>query len=62
MQGKCNASAASDKENFGNLVKELSEAYKPLGLHLSAAVGPAPWLMKKGKNFIRNIHIEVSII
>lgn len=46
-QGKCNASAASDKENFGNLVKELSEAYKPLGFHLSVAVAPGTSIMKK---------------
>ena len=37
-QANCNAGPASDKQNFGLWVKELSAAFKPKGLMLSAAV------------------------
>ena len=38
LKGNCNAGPASDKINFGLWAKELSEAFKPRGLLLSAAV------------------------
>ena len=38
LQGDCNAGPESDKVNFGLWAKELSEAFKPKGLLLSAAV------------------------
>lgn len=37
-QGDCSLGPESDKENFGNLLKELSEAFKPHSLSLSVAV------------------------
>ena len=38
LQGDCNAGPESDKVNFGLWAMELSEAFKPKGLLLSAAV------------------------
>ncbi|TRY79747.1 hypothetical protein TCAL_01968 [Tigriopus californicus] len=40
-QVDCDKGPISDKENFANLVKELSAAFKPHGLLLTAAVSPS---------------------
>ena len=39
FKGNCAGGPASDKANFALLLKELSAAFKPKGLLLSAAVG-----------------------
>ena len=39
FKGNCNGGPASDKANFALWLQELSDAFKPKGLLLSAAVG-----------------------
>lgn len=41
-QGKCDGGKSSDKEGFAEFAKTLSDAFKPEGLLLSAAVSPNP--------------------
>jgi chitinase len=47
-QVDCNKGPDSDKENFANLVRELSLAFKPKGLLLSAAVSPSKAVIDAG--------------
>ncbi|XP_071446319.1 probable chitinase 10 [Hetaerina americana] len=47
-QVNCNQGPDSDKEGFANLVKELSAAFKPKGLLLSAAVSPSKVVIDSG--------------
>lgn len=48
FQVDCNKGPASDKEAFANLVKELSDAFKPRGLLLSSAVSPSKRVIDAG--------------
>lgn len=47
-QVDCNKGPESDKENFAELVKELSSAFKPKGLLLSSAVSPSKAVIDAG--------------
>ncbi|KZC14813.1 putative chitinase 3 [Dufourea novaeangliae] len=47
-QVDCKKGPAVDKEGFANLVKELSEAFQPKGLLLSAAVSPSKRVIDEG--------------
>ncbi|XP_078046537.1 putative chitinase 10 [Augochlora pura] len=47
-QVDCRKGPASDKEAFASLVKELSEAFQPKGLLLSAAVSPSKRVIDEG--------------
>ncbi|CAL4078276.1 unnamed protein product [Meganyctiphanes norvegica] len=47
-QVDCSRGPSSDKEGFANLVKELSAAFKPKGLLLSAAVSPSKKVVDAG--------------
>ncbi len=47
-QADCNKGPAEDKQNFAAFVRELSEAFKPRGLLLSAAVSPSKKIIDEG--------------
>jgi chitinase len=47
-QVDCSKGPDSDKENFASLVKELSAAFKPKSLLLSAAVSPSKMVIDAG--------------
>ncbi|XP_029168632.1 probable chitinase 10 [Nylanderia fulva] len=47
-QVDCNKGPESDKEGFSQLVKELSDEFKPRGLLLSAAVSPSKRVIDAG--------------
>nr|XP_031849252.1 probable chitinase 10 [Nomia melanderi] len=47
-QVDCRKGPASDKEGFASLVRELSEAFRPKGLLLSAAVSPSKRVIDEG--------------
>jgi len=47
-QVDCNKGPKSDKEGFSQLVKELSDEFKPKGLLLSAAVSPSKRVIDAG--------------
>ncbi|XP_054011753.1 probable chitinase 10 [Hylaeus anthracinus] len=47
-QVDCKKGPSSDKEGFASLVKELSEAFQPKGLLLSAAVSPSKRVIDEG--------------
>ncbi|KAL6266443.1 hypothetical protein P5V15_003293 [Pogonomyrmex californicus] len=49
-QVDCNKGPESDKESFAELVKELSDEFKPRGLLLSAAVSPSKRVIDAGYN------------
>jgi len=44
----CNKGPDSDKENFALWIKELSEAFKPRGLLLTAATSPSKSVVDAG--------------
>lgn len=44
----CRKGPASDKEGFASFVRELSEAFRPKGLLLSAAVSPSKRVIDEG--------------
>ncbi|CAK9798859.1 Probable chitinase 10 [Anthophora quadrimaculata] len=47
-QVDCKKGPASDKQGFAELLKELSEEFKPRGLLLSSAVSPSKQVIDKG--------------
>ncbi|XP_024878728.1 probable chitinase 10 [Temnothorax curvispinosus] len=47
-QADCNKGPESDKQSFAELVKELSNEFKPRGLLLSAAVSPSKMVIDAG--------------
>ncbi|XP_070530895.1 probable chitinase 10 isoform X1 [Cardiocondyla obscurior] len=47
-QVDCNKGPESDKQNFADFVKELSDEFKPRGLLLSAAVSPSKRVIDAG--------------
>ncbi|XP_005191759.1 probable chitinase 10 [Musca domestica] len=47
-QVDCSKGSANEKEGFASLVRELSEAFKPKGLLLSAAVSPSKMVIDAG--------------
>jgi chitinase len=51
----CNAGPDSDKEGFAALIQELSTAFKPKGLLLSAAVSPSKVVIDVGKGELNHI-------
>lgn len=46
--GQCDKGEADEKENYGKLAQELSEAFKPAGLLVSATVAADPVLIDAG--------------
>lgn len=59
LQVDCNKGPDSDKENFANWVKELSAAFKPKGLLLSAAVSPSKAVIDAGKIKMNSIYCSL---
>ncbi len=48
LKVNCDAGPASDKDNFSALVRELSAAFKPKGLLVTAAVSPSKKVIDEG--------------